>query len=381
MLFKKFLFLLVFFSWVNLFAVEINNKNVTSVGYIHFDQIFWNTDFDDYVSGAFFNNAGLTVKSNLNDTTLSCLVRLKFLNTKFKHNVSEAYLQYSYSDALNIKFGQLSVIPSLESITNPYYRPFMEKALLDEAILRENFLGGSFNFDTGLFNFSISLVTPELLYKFDKLYDNSRSVFLRIYTNPVGKFHLGLNYRVMNRHPEEPSQKEPPYRDRPSFTAPYALLIAHMSQIPKYTVFGYEAGFSWKFLYSQVEYSVTTVSWKDYDVEYYDNYYIQLSCFLTGESRVYNRDFGKFEDPKPKFSFGAFELSFRYSHNNLTNLGPLLNGITTYDGKKHTLVLALNWLIGDNLKIQANYAREHFAYAKVAHKHLSGLGFRVQFLF
>jgi phosphate-selective porin OprO/OprP len=90
--------------------------------------------------------------------------------------------------------------------------------------------------------------------------------------------------------------------------------------------------------------------------------YAQVSYFLTGESRPYDRRFGVYtrvrpnenfflvqdEDGRTHFGLGAWELAYRYSYLNLNG-----NGITGGILGEHTV--GLNWYLSSVCKMQFNY--------------------------
>ena len=103
--------------------------------------------------------------------------------------------------------------------------------------------------------------------------------------------------------------------------------------------------------------------------ESFNGGYVQLSYFLTGEHRTYDRRFGRiptmyFEGPTTPFwlvnaenggwswGSGALELAVRYDYLNL-NDGPIQGGVMS------STDVALNWYLNQNLKIQLEYADDN----------------------
>jgi phosphate-selective porin OprO/OprP len=84
-------------------------------------------------------------------------------------------------------------------------------------------------------------------------------------------------------------------------------------------------------------------------------YNAQLAYTLTGESRVYKLDGGKFDSIKPaNKATGAWELFYRYDNLSVEddlNLG--VAGIDETTGKVHTV--GVNWYANEAVKLSLNY--------------------------
>jgi phosphate-selective porin OprO/OprP len=96
---------------------------------------------------------------------------------------------------------------------------------------------------------------------------------------------------------------------------------------------------------------------------YFTSSYAEVSYFLTGERRGYDRRFGTYDRPvldengfaikdingNPQFNWGAWQIAYRYTYMDL-NSGGLNGGQMT----EHTV--GLNWYINNMCKIQFQYA-------------------------
>jgi phosphate-selective porin OprO and OprP len=121
--------------------------------------------------------------------------------------------------------------------------------------------------------------------------------------------------------------------------------------------------------------------------------YIQLSYFLTGENRTYDKRLGRLgstyiaspytpffavrgEDGHLAWGTGAWELAARYSRTDL-------NDGAIQGGKEDGLTLGVNWYLNTNLKVQFEYL--HNNRFDTALKNLPGnvdaFGIRTQFFF
>ncbi len=84
-------------------------------------------------------------------------------------------------------------------------------------------------------------------------------------------------------------------------------------------------------------------------------WYVQGSCFLTGEHRPYDRQNGVFDRVRPKRDFapwngqwGAWEAAFRYSVLDLSDRG--IQG-----GKASDFTAGLNWYLYPTMRMMLNY--------------------------
>ena len=121
--------------------------------------------------------------------------------------------------------------------------------------------------------------------------------------------------------------------------------------------------------------------------------YIQVSYFLTGENRTYDRRLGRLGDtyiasPYAPFFFtraedgrfqwgrGAWEIAARFNHLTLDN--GLIQG-----GQTNSVELGLNWYLNTNLKVQFEYLHQNrydMGPGQVPGD-IDALGIRTQFFF
>ena len=89
----------------------------------------------------------------------------------------------------------------------------------------------------------------------------------------------------------------------------------------------------------------------------FDGFYLQMSYFLTGESRNYRFKNGAFKQakvlrPVGEDGYGAWEIATRYSNIDLSSLEPLGNGS---GGTQDSFTIGVNWYLNKNLRLMANY--------------------------
>ncbi len=110
-------------------------------------------------------------------------------------------------------------------------------------------------------------------------------------------------------------------------------------------------------------------------------YYAESTCFLTGESRTYDRKAGALDRITPIRAFltdsagthgpGAWEVLFRISHINLSDDN--IRG-----GRLTDLTAGLNWYLNGYTKVQANYIHAMLDRAPVGNSQANIVGLRCQ---
>lgn len=87
----------------------------------------------------------------------------------------------------------------------------------------------------------------------------------------------------------------------------------------------------------------------------FEAWYLSLSCFLTGESRPYDRRLGAFKRLKPRRKWngrrgGAVELAARYARLDLQD-GAVRGGVTD------DVTFGINWYLNPNVRLKLDYIR------------------------
>jgi phosphate-selective porin OprO/OprP len=98
----------------------------------------------------------------------------------------------------------------------------------------------------------------------------------------------------------------------------------------------------------------------------------QVSCFLTGENRTYNKRYGSYarvipnenawlvrdEDGNFNGGLGAWEVLFRYDYVNANVLDTLVAGspgVVAGSGAANSYTVGLNWHLNPNMRVMFNY--------------------------
>ena len=149
-----------------------------------------------------------------------------------------------------------------------------------------------------------------------------------------------------------------------SHMAPYVLDTGTIANAPNYQIYNGELAFVYGAFSAQAEYFGLALNRNGgFGNQNFNGCYVNLSYFLTGENRVYNRHAGAFNGRiKPFGNFfrvrdengcvqtgiGAWEVAYRYSYGDLID-GPI-NGGRTGD---HTV--GLNWYLNPYMRMMFNY--------------------------
>ena len=155
------------------------------------------------------------------------------------------------------------------------------------------------------------------------------------------------------------------YRTRPeSRTTNRWLDTGAISGADEFYLVGFETAINvgaWNFTGEYMRNNVDREDAVGEDVAF-DGYYYQVSYFLTGEHRTWNRKTGCLDRVKPFENFfcvrdcdcnvqrgwGAWELAFRYSHADLNNFDIL-------GGEAESYTLAMNWYWNPYARMQFNW--------------------------
>lgn len=82
----------------------------------------------------------------------------------------------------------------------------------------------------------------------------------------------------------------------------------------------------------------------------FNGFYVQTSCFITGEHRPYWKSQAEFGRIIPKNKYGALELAVRYSTIDLNDKE---GGVT--GGEAENITFGLNWYPNPNFRVMLNY--------------------------
>lgn len=270
----------------------------------------------------------------------------------------------------NARVGHMKEPFSLEEMVSSRFITFMERSMINQAVVPAYNLGGmvfgqsenkNFMWQTGLFqndladNF-VSRTSDDLAGAW-----TSRLVWLPWYdecTDGRGLLHFGGAYSVRDAYGSAHN-----FRAQPSarFGAPY-VINAGAPLLSDYQLAGAEAAFQYGPFSVQSEYINATLDYPTTDDAKIWGFYLQVSYFLTGENRGYKRDVGRFDRVKPFENFfrvcaednciytgkGAWEVAYRYDYIDATDVS-MAAGLAA----NHTL--GLNWYLSPYNRIMWDY--------------------------
>lgn len=163
--------------------------------------------------------------------------------------------------------------------------------------------------------------------------------------------HVGIAYSFRNPKGTLAYDSEPEAHLAPEFAETGTLIV------DKVGLLGLESALVCGPFSLQGEYMLADIDGKDGSSSpTFDGFYIQGSCFLTGEHRKYSTSKGAFSRVKPKENYkygaglGAWEVAARYSQIDLSDSG--VSG-----GKLKDITVGLNWYLNPNMRIMWNYIR------------------------
>ena len=254
--------------------------------------------------------------------------------------------------------GQYKQPISMEEILSTANLTFMERALPNVFIpsyrlglqVNNTALSERLTWAASMYNESINDISDSNEWSFA-----SRVTGLPWYEDDGAKLvHLGIGYTF--RNPERTLQ----YRQRPeAHMAPYFADTGSFAA-NNANILAYEAAGIYGPVFLQGEYIQDYVNKTNSSgYVYFQGCYAQVSYFLTGEHRQYDKAKGIFSMLRPyknfsfnDHSFGAWEIAARYSYLDLKDDG--ING-----GELNDATLGLNWYLNPNMRIMGNYIHSH----------------------
>ena len=168
--------------------------------------------------------------------------------------------------------------------------------------------------------------------------------------------HLGANYGIKTKNGDSYNYKirfENHMGDK---------FIVHVGPFERENDFGLEAASTFGPLSIQGEYKYSDFNSRDNPINA-NGYYGFVSYFLTGEHRPYKK--GTFGRVKPKkdlnfksHSFGALELSFRYSALEVN--GSQVTQPLDFNNSISNITAGLNWYLNPRTRIMYNFTHTNF---------------------
>ena len=271
----------------------------------------------------------------------------------------EAYMKYKLSENTAMKIGQIFSVLSLENENSALgdQLAFPSMYYLVGDLFRSKGIGISFSNIYDNYGFFYGVYGNSYNEKFDDL--SKLSINFKTYYNPYldgnNLIHLGFSY----------------YSDFVNYkkdTIPDANADTYTYSVEEFDNFALEFALNYNSFNLKSEFANGYVkpSAKEYNKTFnINNYYVQASFLLTGETMSYSE--GSFEtvekilNPVDAGGYGAFEVSFRYSRSDFQDKkSDLIFDYGLYD--KYSF--AFNWLPIENIKLIMEYSRVRESFVK-----------------
>jgi len=376
--------------WDNGFKVDSKDKNfrLKFGGRIMLDHAYFTQDDD-------LDNAFGELESN--DGTEFRRVRffisgVLYKNVEFKLNVDFAGGVSSLKDAYlgiknipvigRVRVGHIKEPLRFDALTSSKNIAFMERAIPADLanernngiLLMNDFLDKRLSIQTGIFRNADAFGN-------DKKADKDVAITSRITTLAIDNkdkeqlLHLGFSYSY-----RKPDTKEYKISVRPKshLTKKY-ISTGIIPDVNTVNIINIETAYSHGAFTVQGEYLGSSVEKKSIDLKKmynFNNYYGQVSYFLTGEHRPYKSSYATFGRLKPKKNFmnggsGAWELALRYTHTNL-NSKDIIGGVQS------DISFGTNWYLNSATRIMFNYVTTDISNKDVSRGNLNIFEMRFQ---
>ena len=342
-------------------------------GRIHFDGN-WYTDTNDvdFGSGTQLRRAWLELEGQfLGDWKYKLAYNLA---DSGRDGFQDVLLDYTGFDDTTLRMGYFEEPLGMELLTNSNHLAFMERALPTE-LLPSRSLGvavyrryaDQVTASLGVFGEGIEKLsdTDEDTAGLDEGWAvASRLTWAPVHTE-TRVVHLGASASWRQANDLGGTQAGTPLRirQRPEASVSSLRLVdtGSLQEVDDLLVWGLEAAWVGGPLSLQAEYMGLDVR-RDGGLAdaSFSGYYLLGSWLLTGESRRYSFDTGRFSNPRVKSAvgrggIGAWELAVRLSQLDLTdNLG---GPGAVVGGEEQNLTLGANWYPNDNLRLMFNWVK------------------------
>ncbi len=356
-------------KWDNGFKVDSKDKNfrLKFGGRIQLDHAyFWQNEGLDDAFGELESNDGTEFRR-----IRIFISGVLYKNVEFKLNVDFAggasRLKDAYIGIKNIpiigriRVGHIKEPLRFDALTSSKYITFMERAIPADLanernngiLLMNDFFNNRLSVQTGIFRNADAFGN-------DKEADKDIAITSRITTLAIDNkekeqlLHFGFSYSY--RKPDTEEYKIS-VRPKSHLTKKY-ISTGIIPGVETVNIINLETAYSNGPFTLQGEYLGSSVKQITVDLTEtynFNNYYGQVSYFITGEHRPYKSSYATFGRLKPKKNFmgnekglGAIEVAFRYTHTDL-------NSKTIFGGEQSDFSFGTNWYLNPATRIMFNY--------------------------
>lgn len=331
-------------------------------GRMQIDTAFVDEDQTRLGSGAELRRARLKVEG-----TMWRIWGYKF-QIDFGHGdteIKDAYIKFKGFKPVSFTLGQQKLPFTMESWTSNQWITFQERALMntfieDDSVGRRRFgfkahthqiiHGSHWTAAAGVFGEGIEHKGP-----FNESWAPMGRITFAPIVEPTRVLHFGVD--AYYRH--YPHNPELSFTAHPEIHAISPLLNSGViSGTEDVLLLGGEVSAMWGPFHAQSEYLHAHVGRKNGlpDPDFY-GWYVQAGYFLTGESRNYQPEKGRYGRVFPhqivgQGGWGAWEIAARFSTLDLTDSGIL-------GGTENNITAAINWYATPSIMFRFNYVHAH----------------------
>lgn len=294
---------------------------------------------------------------------------LIYKNVEFKLNVDFAGGEARMKDAFigvknipvigRIRVGHVKEPIRFDALSSSKYFTFMERAIPADfanernngILLMNDFLDDKLSIQAGFFRNSDAFGNDKAAD--DGMVFTGRTTTLAIDNKEKEQLlHLGVGYS--HRKPDEEVYN---ISVRPkSHLGQKYISTGNIENVETVNIVNFETVYSAGAFSFQAEYLNSNLKQKlpDFSETYsFNNYYGQVSYFITGEHRPYKSSYDTFGRLKPKNNFmdggsGAWEVALRYTHTDL-------NSKTIKGGEQGDITFGTNWYLNSATRVMFNY--------------------------
>jgi len=377
-------------KWDNGTKVESKDKNfkLKFGGRIHLDHAYFSQDADlDAAFGELDSKDGTEFR------------RLRFFFSGVLYKTVEFKLQMDYAggaarlkDAYigvknipiigRVRVGHMKEPLRFDALTSSKYITFMERAIPADLanernngiLLMNDFFDNKLSIQTGVFRNADGFGNDKEAAR-DVAWTSRITTLAINNTEKERLLHFGFSYSY-----RKPDKEEYKISVRPkSHLANKYISTGNIEGVETVNIINFETAFTSGPFTFQAEYLGSSVKQDlpDFSETYnFNNYYGQISYFLTGEHRPYKNSYATFGRLKPKKIFmnggsGAWELALRYTHTDL-------NSKDIYGGEQGDISFGTNWYLNSATRIMFNYVWTDIDKKDIGHGNLNIFEVRFQ---
>lgn len=323
--------------------VEYGEASIQFGGRFQIDIASVDDDITEIPSGTDTRRARFFIKGNIEKDW-----RYKFQYDFSSHEMKDMYITYKGMDFGNITIGQFTPPMFLETSISSKWVTMAERAVVDHFALDRE-LGIKFEHSGDNYSFHASITGDNL--EEDEKGDDSFSLVGRFTFAPLHSednvLHLGTTFGLLEAPNDGVSYGARPGSkvDGGAKLVSNELFDAHKQIITGIELAAIMGSFSVQTEYIRAMVSANNGS-KDED---YSAYYLAATWFLSGDSRSYEVDGGKFD--KPIMTHHAWEVAARFDHVDLSDNN---NSLSKNEGKLDTITLGLNYYPSKAIRFSLN---------------------------